>query len=179
MLAVRQWQAEHGPPPRYREWEKAAAGRPTSHTIARRWGWEALITDALNIAVTDLADQLQEAVGEVFCPSSRPCVRKQASGQLAGSGNQPECSLPGARTFGPSDRGRRHATLRAPWAEAPGASLGACLDGASEHSYDASDLVACRAGPPLPARSPSPGGPGRWSWPAPYDRKPGQTAEMT
>jgi hypothetical protein len=61
VAAVRAWHAEHGRPPSYREWVKAAPGRPTSRTIARRWGWESVVAEALDVAAADVPDQRREA----------------------------------------------------------------------------------------------------------------------
>ncbi|MBJ7598180.1 hypothetical protein [Candidatus Nephthysia bennettiae] len=44
--AARQWIAEHGRFPQQQEWEYQAAGRPTTRTIKRRWGWEQLMREA-------------------------------------------------------------------------------------------------------------------------------------
>jgi hypothetical protein len=39
LAAVREFPAEHGRLPRWREWEMATASRPCAKTIERRWGW--------------------------------------------------------------------------------------------------------------------------------------------
>jgi hypothetical protein len=41
--AARRWIAEHGRYPQQQEWEHRAAGRPTTRTIKRRWGWDELM----------------------------------------------------------------------------------------------------------------------------------------
>jgi hypothetical protein len=61
VVAVRAWYAAHSRLPSYREWVKAAPGRPTSRTIARRWGWEELIAEALSVRVAAVPNTRREA----------------------------------------------------------------------------------------------------------------------
>src|SRR5436853_196216 len=44
--AARRSIAEHGRYPQQQEWEHRAPRRPTTRTIKRRWGWEALMSAA-------------------------------------------------------------------------------------------------------------------------------------
>jgi hypothetical protein len=48
--AARRWIADHGRYPQQQEWEHSAAGRPTTRTIKRRWGWEELMRVAAGAA---------------------------------------------------------------------------------------------------------------------------------
>jgi hypothetical protein len=47
--AIRQFHAEHGRLPRYREWEPAAPDRPCARTIERQWGWRELLAEAIGV----------------------------------------------------------------------------------------------------------------------------------
>ncbi len=47
--AVRQFQAERGRLPRWREWERATVTRPCAKTIERRWGWRELLAEAIGV----------------------------------------------------------------------------------------------------------------------------------
>jgi hypothetical protein len=47
--AVRDFYSEHGRLPFKFEWERATATRPARRTIERRWGWRALLAEAVNV----------------------------------------------------------------------------------------------------------------------------------
>jgi Homing endonuclease associated repeat len=49
LAAVREFHAEHGRLPRWREWEEATASRPCAKTIERRWGWRKLLAKAIGV----------------------------------------------------------------------------------------------------------------------------------
>ena len=61
LAAVREFHAEHGRLPRWREWEGATASRPCAKTIERRWGWRDLLAEAIGVRVDDI-DVLWEAM---------------------------------------------------------------------------------------------------------------------
>jgi hypothetical protein len=52
--ALRQFHAEHGRLPRHREWEQAAPDKPCARTIERRWGWRALLAEAVDAEPDEL-----------------------------------------------------------------------------------------------------------------------------
>ena len=52
--AVREFHAEHGRMPRWREWEQATASRPCAKTIERRWGWRELLAEAIGVRPNDI-----------------------------------------------------------------------------------------------------------------------------
>ncbi len=47
--AVRQFHAQHGRLPRWREWERATGMAPCAKTIERRWGWRELLAEAIGV----------------------------------------------------------------------------------------------------------------------------------
>lgn len=52
--AVREFHAERGRLPRWREWERATSTRPCAKTIERRWGWRELLADAIGVRPGDV-----------------------------------------------------------------------------------------------------------------------------
>jgi len=54
LAAVREFHAEHGRLPRWREWEGAAASRPCAKTIERRWGWRQLSAEAVGVRSAEI-----------------------------------------------------------------------------------------------------------------------------
>src|SRR5215471_8958829 len=55
LAAVREFHAEHGRLPRWREWEGATASRPCAKTIDRRWGWRELLAEAIGVRPAQVA----------------------------------------------------------------------------------------------------------------------------
>src|SRR5215472_8665600 len=54
LAAIREFHAEHGRLPRWREWERAAASRPCAKTIERRWGWRQLSAEAVGVRSAEI-----------------------------------------------------------------------------------------------------------------------------
>jgi hypothetical protein len=52
--ALRAFHTAHGRLPRYREWERTAPDRPCAKTIERRWGWRALLAEAVGVEPDEL-----------------------------------------------------------------------------------------------------------------------------
>jgi SOS-response transcriptional repressor LexA len=61
--AVREWLEEHGRPPTWSEWAKAAEGRPTSKTVQRRWGWHQLLAEATGVSPEQVRELMEWRVG--------------------------------------------------------------------------------------------------------------------
>ena len=53
--AVRDFHADHGRLPRWREWERATSARPCAKTIERRWGWRELLAEAIGVKPDDVS----------------------------------------------------------------------------------------------------------------------------
>jgi hypothetical protein len=53
---VREFYDRHGRLPFKQEWEHADGERPTRRTIERRWGWEELLADAVDIEPDEVED---------------------------------------------------------------------------------------------------------------------------
>ncbi len=54
LLAVQRWHRNHGRLPVWAEWERATYEHPAAKTIHRRWGWYALLAEAIGIEVSEV-----------------------------------------------------------------------------------------------------------------------------
>ncbi len=80
--AVRQFYAQHGRLPRWREWEHATSGRPCAKTINRRWGWRELLAEAISVR-PDEVDVSWEGVLDYRAPKDARRARGGARGDRA------------------------------------------------------------------------------------------------
>jgi hypothetical protein len=56
VACVREFYDRHGRLPFKQEWEHADGERPTRRTIERRWGWEELLAEAIDIEPDEVED---------------------------------------------------------------------------------------------------------------------------
>jgi hypothetical protein len=66
LAAVREFHRHHGRLPIKREWDQAVPGRPRARTIERRWGWRALLAEAVGIEPDEVDQGWDATMDERF-----------------------------------------------------------------------------------------------------------------
>jgi hypothetical protein len=107
-------------PPRWREWERATASRPSAKTIERRWGWRELLAEAIgtqanqvDVSWETLLDARVQAMLAALASVRDELGRWPTAAEWDRSGRQPS-----ARTL------RRHLGS---WAQACRAAERSCI----------------------------------------------------
>jgi hypothetical protein len=107
VATIREFYDQHGRLPFKHEWEHADGERPTRRTIERRWGWEKLLAEAIDVEPDDVEDAfksedryvaLVDSIGAYHGPSPSTTTSPHPSPALG------EADYGAPLTAGPTDR---------------------------------------------------------------------------